>query len=148
MQKNKKSGKRVENVGIIIAAVLCYVLGFTCVIFAMLGEEWEVSRTGQILLGIVGVVAMLLFIFSVYRYLTLYISSHKDWEVEEKDERNEMIRGKVAKQCDFIMSFLLLAVTLILIVCKQWLAVTLLCITEYVEMSLRVFLFAYYDKKY
>lgn len=148
MQKNKKSGKRIENVGIIIAAVLCYVLGFTCVIFAMLGEEWEVSRTGQILLGIVGVAAMLLFIFSVYRYLTLYISSHKDWEVEEKDERNEMIRGKVAKQCDFIMSFLLLAVTLILIVCKQWLAVTLLCIIEYVEMSLRVFLFAYYDKKY
>ena len=148
MQKNKKSGKRIENVGIIIAAVLYYVLGFTCVIFAMLGEEWKVPRTWQVLLAIVGVAAMLLFIFSVYRYLTLYISSHKDWEVEEKDERNEMIRGKVAKQCDFIMSFLLLAVILILIVCKQWLAVTLLCVIEYVEMSLRVFLFVYYEKQY
>lgn len=148
MQKNKKSGKRIENVGIIIAAVLCFVLGFTCVIFAMLGEEWEIFRTWQVLLAIVGVAAMLLFIFFVYRYLTLYISSHKDWEVEEKDERNEMIRGKVAKQCDFIMSFLLLAVILILIVCKQWLAVTLLCVIEYVEMSLRVFLFAYYEKQY
>ncbi len=84
----------------------------------MLGEEWEIFRTWQVLLAIVGVAAMLLFIFFVYRYLTLYISSHKDWEVEEKDERNEMIRGKVAKQCDFIMSFLLLAVILILIVCK------------------------------
>ena len=148
MQKNKKSGKRIENFGIIIAAVLCYVLGFTCVIFAMLGEEWEVSRTGQVLLAIVGVVAMLLFLFAVYRYVTLYIRSHKDWEVEEKDERNEMIRGKVAKQCDFIMSFLLLAVTLILIVCKQWLAVTLLCVIDFIDMNLRVFLFAYYDKQY
>ena len=60
MQKNKKSGKRIENVGIIIAAVLCYVLGFTCVIFAMLGEEWKVPRTWQVLLAIVGVAAMLL----------------------------------------------------------------------------------------
>lgn len=148
MRRNKKNGKRHKNIGLIAAAALCYVLGIGSIVAAAAGEKWEVSGSWQILLSVVGIAAMLLFTFFVYRYLTCFIDSHEDWKVEEEDERNEMIRGKAAIQCSFIMSFLSLAALLILIVCKQWLAVTLLCVMDCIENCLRSFLFGYYDKRY
>lgn len=148
MQENKKSKNGRGNVAIIIAAVCCYVLGIGSIVFAVAGEKWEISRVWQIALTIIGVVALLLFVFAIYRYLTRYIAAHKEWEIEEKDERNEMIRGKASVQCTFIMSFLLLAADVILIVSRQWLAVAVLCALNLIEVTLHAILFAYYEKQY
>lgn len=144
----KKNMKHNKKIGIIILAIICYILAFGSLVCAAMGEKWQISDGWQIFFLIFGIVGMFIVVLCVYKYLSTIVAASREMTISEKDERNEMIRGKATINSRFVMAFLLLTVIIILAVLGEWLAVVLISIAEFIEQAVYIYLVGYYDKKY
>lgn len=131
------------------ASIILMVAGIAAITAAVFIQDYKNIGNGiQILLKAVGILGMTGGVACVYFYFGKAIESDEGLQREEKDERNEMIRGKAAQNTILLLTFLLLFVELILICMKYSIPALLIGIVMFLGAQINMLLICYYQKKY
>lgn len=133
-----------------IVIVLLFALGLTTIILATYKEKLglELSSEATISLQIVGIILWVSTIFFIYLYVNSLAKENKELMVEDKDERNRMIRGKAAENTLLIMTFIIFILNAIFICLKESLVSIILSLIMFLYVIINVIFVSYYNKKY
>lgn len=133
-----------------IVIVLLFALGLTTIILATYKEKLglELSSEATISLQIVGIILWVSTIFFIYLYVNSLAKENKELMVEDKDERNRMIRGKAAENTLLIMTFIIFILNAIFICLKESLVSIILSLIIFLYVIINVIFVSYYNKKY
>ncbi|WP_461207666.1 hypothetical protein [Clostridium sp. DL1XJH146] len=133
-----------------VLGILFFMIGFAAVMICSGNEKLDIPLTmGQkILVGAIGVIFDIGGVIFLALHLTNFTSNDENLKIEEKDERNIMIRGKAAEMSMLITIFMMLTVNLILICIGDTTAALLVAIPLFICGFLQMLLICYYQKKY
>ena len=136
----KKLG--VKGYGVI--GILCWIISLTFFVIASLSEDFDLGNIGKIGFGIVGILVFLLGIRILYKGITAWVESDKEAKIEQHDERNEIIRGKVAQDVNLFSSIIYTVIMFVLMVADQMLGVVLIAVAHIVTNIYQTVRFAKY----
>lgn len=130
-------------------SVILMVAGIAAITVALLAQKnGETGTEIQFFLKAVGILGMIGSIVCIYFYFGKVVESDEELEREEKDERNEMIRGKAAQNTMLLMNLSLLFIALLFICLEYFVPALLVGIVMCAGAQVNVLMIAHYQKKY
>ena len=132
-----------------VGSVLLIMAGIGAIAGAQLAQDQGVLESGMLIfLRIAGIAAIVGAVLCVYCYLGEVIQNDEELEREEKDERNEMIRGKAAQNTILVMTILMLVAELIFICLEYLIPALMVGMIMFVGVMGQLLMIGYYQKKY
>ena len=136
----KSSVKKYAVIG-----VLCWVVSTFLLILSSQNSEFGIETVGKYVIGIVGIVFFLVAFICMYKSITVWVETDKEAKIEENDERNQQIRGKVAEDVNVFSSVVFAIVMMILLMNNQILGVILIAIANFLINLFQTFRFKKYN---
>lgn len=132
-----------------VGSVLLIMAGIGAIAGAQLAQDQGGLESGMLVfLRIAGIAAIVGAVLCVYCYLGEVIQNDEELEREEKDERNEMIRGKAAQNTILVMTILMLVAELIFICLEYLIPALMVGMIMFVGVMGHLLMIGYYQKKY
>lgn len=133
-----------------ILGVISFLIGGTMVFICSLNEKLGIplTITERIVVGIVGILFIIGAIACLILYINNFFNNDEDAKIEENDERNIMIRGKVAEKSLLVTTLVMVIVEFILICIGYVTPALLVGLAMFLCFFVEMLLFIYYQKKY
>lgn len=133
-----------------ILGIISFSIGFAMVFICSFNEKFDVQLTitEKIIVGMIGGIFIIGALACFVLYLKNFINHDENLIIEEYDERNIMIRGKVAEISMLTTTSVMLIVECILIGTGESIAAFLVAIAMFLCGFIQILLTCYYHKKY
>ena len=136
----KSSVKKYAVIGVIYWVVSTFLL-----ILSSQNSEFGIGTVGKYVIGIVGIVFFLVAFICMYKSITVWVETDKEAKIEENDERNQQIRGKVAEDVNVFSAVVFAVVMMILLMNNQILGVILIAIANILINLFQTYRFKKYN---
>lgn len=130
-----------------IIGIISYVACVAFIAAAAVSQEFGLGNFGKGLLIAGGIIAFLVGVVCIYRGINTWVASDEEATIEENDERNQIIRGKVAQDVCLAQSIVLTLIMIVLAALGQWIAVILLAVEEIGVNVYQMFRFKKYHEE-
>ncbi len=123
----KKSS--VKKYGVL--GVVFWAIGTFLVIISNQSEEFGLENIAKYGIGIVGIVFFVFAFLSMYKAVNVWFETDEEAKIEENDERNMLIRGKVAQDVNLFSSVVFTLIMIILLIANEMLGVILIALAHF-----------------
>lgn len=137
----KKSS--VKKYGIL--CFICWAIGTFLVVMSNQSAEFELGNIAKYSMGVVGIVFFVLAFITMYKAVNVWFATDEDAKIEENDERNIMIRGKVAQDVNLFSSVIFTFIMLILLIANEMLGVILIALAHFATNMYQAIKFKKYE---
>ncbi len=137
----KKSS--VKKYGVL--CFICWFVGTFLVIMANQSAEFNFSDVIKYSMGGVGILFFVGAFLSMYKAVNVWFATDEEAKIEENDERNIMIRGKVAQDVNLFSSVIFTLIMIILLIANEMLGVILIAIAHFATNMYQAIRFKKYE---
>ncbi len=139
----KKSG--VKKYGIICG--ICWAIGTFLVVISNQSAEFELGNVAKYSLGAVGIIFFIAAFLGMYKAVNIWFETDEEAKLEENDERNIMIRGKVAQDVNLFSSVIFSLIMVILLIANEMIGVLLIALAHFATNIYQALRFKKYEEE-
>lgn len=126
---------------------ICWVIGTFLVVIANQSAEFELGNIEKYSIGIVGIIFFIFAFISMYKAVNIWFDTDKEAKIEENDERNILIRGKVAQDVNLFSSVVFTLIMIILLIANEMLGVILIALAHFATNMYQAYRFKKYESE-
>ena len=128
-----------------ILSVICWIVGTFLVIIANQSAEFELGIVAKYSIGCVGIILFVLAFIGMYKAVNIWFATDEAAKIEENDERNILIRGKVAQDVNLFSSVIFTLIMIILLIANEMLGVILIALAHFATNMYQAIRFKKYE---
>ncbi len=139
----KKSG--VKKYGIISG--ICWAVGTFLVVMSNQSAEFDLGNVAKYGIAAVGIIFFIVAFLGMYKAVNIWFENDKEAKIEENDERNIMIRGKVAQDVNLFSTVVFSLVMVVLLIAGEMLGVILIALAHFATSVYQTLRFKKYEEE-
>ena len=131
-----------------VSGVLSFMVGLAIILICNLKDKLGLNLSENLIMavGFIGVALVIIAMVFVILYLFNVAKNDKEIRIEEKDERNIMIRGKASENSNLITSILMLAIVCLFLVKGDNFAAIVIAIAMFLISIIHLCFIMYFQK--